>query len=187
MCEYQTTEIQTMLKLELKVVQNSDSSDFRHSGSWNYSERPITGRPVWQTGRKYVRILAYPAIGCPVDNNLLQSVRLSDRLNAPGRPITGQYCPVIGHFGPIQNQTTKLSQRSRFRFKIDLNSIYSRCPKTGRPVWRTGRKNVRFSACPVIGRPVVINLYQSVRLSDRLNAPGRPITGQYCPDFECPN
>ena len=45
-----------------------------------YSERPITGR-------KYVRISACPAIGRPVDNNLLQSVRLSDRLNAPGRPI----------------------------------------------------------------------------------------------------
>ena len=33
----------------------------------------------------------------------------------------------------------------------NLETIYSRCPKTGRPVWRTGHKNVRISARPVIG------------------------------------
>ena len=36
MSEYRTTEIQTMLKSERKGVRNSDSSDFRHSGFWNY-------------------------------------------------------------------------------------------------------------------------------------------------------
>ena len=32
MSEYRTTEIQTMLKSELKGVRNSDSSDFRQFG-----------------------------------------------------------------------------------------------------------------------------------------------------------
>ena len=56
-----------------------------------------------------------------------------------------------------ENRTSGLENRTLFRPVIELSGY-------------------RTSGC-----------IQSVRLSDRLNALGRPITGQDCPDFECPN
>ena len=49
------------------------------------------------------------------------------------------------------------------RIEFVVFTLYSRCPKTGRPVWQTGRKYVRISniwlsdvrllpICPVIGQ-----------------------------------
>ena len=55
-----------------------------------YSERPITGRPVWQTGRKSVRILNVRFITNP------PAFR---QRKLPERSKSGQYCPVIGRLG----------------------------------------------------------------------------------------
>ena len=75
---------------------------------------------------------------------------------------------------------------------------YSVMPKTGRPVWRTGRKSVRISNRPVIGRPVVISLsgfqthsksghlcpdFGRFNRTSKLLSTGHPITGHLCPDF----
>ena len=50
-----------------------------------------------------------PVTGPPVPYN---RVRLSDRLNSTGRPITGQYCPVIGC--PVELNRPKTGRYIRF-------------------------------------------------------------------------
>ena len=42
----------------------------------------------------------------------------------------------------------------RLKRSYCLKTVYSECPKTGRPVWLSRRKYVRFLNYPVIGRPV---------------------------------
>ena len=83
--------------------------------------------------------------------------------------------------------------------------LYSECPNTGRPVWLSGRKYVRFSNRPDFGRPVhtVISGFRTsgsysyirkpdvyVRFSDERLKSGGLGTGQDlktpksgCPDF----
>ena len=58
------------VEAQIKVNDVSHASRDQWSEKEKYSECPKTERPVWLSGRKYVRFSNYPVIGRPVLINL---------------------------------------------------------------------------------------------------------------------